>query len=139
VQPVCLLLRPPIKLPDAVGILRAPPSVPTKGLRLVPNPPELQAAPNIIKISFHLSKILLFVKDKNDSREFFFRRRTLASVSCSTDSYRTLAAHFFAAQYTLFFVKCKGKLIPVKKIFTTKLNSLNIVPCVLLLEPPEVK
>jgi hypothetical protein len=59
----------------------------------------------------------------------YFSPRELFLASLRRSS--GLGAHFFVAQYTLFFVKCKGKLILAKKIFTTMLNSLNIVPCTL--------
>ena len=70
-QPVCLLLRPPILLPDMVGIPRAPPSASTEGLMSEANPPHSDDGAKNAKPSFHLSKIELFVKNKMNLVHFF--------------------------------------------------------------------
>ncbi len=74
-QPVCLLLRPLTAPGMPSRTPRAPPSVPTEGLALrsqsvstsdgTPDPEKKS------KFSFHLSKLLLFVKNKNERRSFF--------------------------------------------------------------------
>jgi hypothetical protein len=79
VQPVCLLLRPPNQFPDIAGIPRAPPSVLTEGLATESNPPGISDGANTLKISFHLSKIRLFVKEKMESGHFFSKTLFVAS------------------------------------------------------------
>ena len=98
VQPVCLLLRPP-NHPRASRGLRAPPSAFAEGFEVRIQPVLISDGANNIKISFHLSKILLFVKNKNDSRSFFF----LSSARTPRESRKKTPAGSFLFRNILFF------------------------------------
>jgi hypothetical protein len=106
--------------PDDVGILRAPPSAPAEGLIVNPSPPRLQAARKKSKFSFHLSKMELNVKDKNESRPFFSAEHPSRFCCRVPERFeRAVGLIFIDAHYTPFVRECKRKLNLSKKIFTT--------------------
>jgi len=98
-------------LPGIAGILRAPPSVLTEGLASESNPPKLPTVPTTHIFSFHLSKILLFVKNKNKTRSFFFKVNFSRALRGLHQRFRV---HFCCAIYS-FFHQMQEKTEAVEK------------------------